>query len=163
MKIVIGSKSAIKLAACKAVFPKDKIIGVGVRSGVPEQPVSYETVLDALQRRLNCIKENNNADVYIAIENGIYEIDGKWVDYPVVALSTRACPITVITGEGVEFPTVCVEEARRRGFNNTTVGDIMAEHGIIKNTKDPHVCLTGKPRQVYLEETLKKAWLQITL
>jgi len=47
-----------------------------------------------------------------------------------------------------------VEEARKRGFETTTVGEVMEEKGIISNRKDPHLDLSGISREVFIRDAV---------
>lgn len=160
--IVLGSKSEIKIAALTEALEilgfRAEIISVDVESGVPPQPQNEETRQGAMNRSSNAMAAYPGAAVYVAIENGIFQQpDGTWVDKAVVCLTTSAgnhYTYVVTFSDGVVFDTQYVEEARRRGFDKYTVGQVMQELGIVKDHRDPHADLSAKPRKDFLKEAL---------
>lgn len=158
LKIVLASTSAVKLDACRAAFGDDaEIITVKAPSGIAEQPMNGETVTGAFNRIAAAKKLVPDADLYVSIENGIFEEKGHDIDRPVVVVSRASGNAEVTFGEGVEFPHESVEEARRRGFDTWTVGRVMQEQGLIRQHDDPHLDLSGKSRSEYLRDAVKKA------
>jgi len=57
--------------------------------------------------------------------------------------------------EGITIPSEYVLRAEQRGFDKTTVAQVMYEAGVIENAKDPHLSLTGVPRKEYIKRTLE--------
>jgi non-canonical (house-cleaning) NTP pyrophosphatase len=166
--IVVCSASAIKLDAVQSALSgiksmDAKVSCVKVGSGVAEQPVGAETLIGARNRVANAKKSNPGADVYIAIENGIFLEGGKWVDKAVVVCSTKDGRECVSYSKGVEFPKEAVEETRRRGFDKTTVGQVLKDQGRVKDDADPHFDLTGrkKHRAEFLQEAVSEALLAV--
>jgi non-canonical (house-cleaning) NTP pyrophosphatase len=158
MKIVLASTSAVKLAACRAAFgDAAEIVTVKAASGVNEQPVGGETLTGAFNRISAAKAAIPGADLYVSIENGIFEEEGRYIDRPVVTVSTAKGAPQVTYGEGVEFPKDSVEEAGRRGFGIWTVGKVMQEQGLVRQHDDPHLDLSGKSRAVYLADAVKAA------
>ncbi len=77
-KIVIASKSPVKISAVKKAFNKVfsgsefEIISVSVPSKVPDQPVgNFETYTGAKNRAENAKNKIPEADFYVGIEGGI--------------------------------------------------------------------------------------------
>jgi len=62
----------------------------------------------------------------------------------------------VLYSDSVPFPYEAVQEAQRRGFKEWTVGRVMEEWGIVAQHDDPHLSLTGKSREDYIAEAIKK-------
>jgi 3'(2'), 5'-bisphosphate nucleotidase len=157
-KIVLASTSPVKIEAVRQAFgAATEIIAVKVPSGVSDQPMNEETLTGAFNRLARAQEQVPDADLYVAIENGIFEEKGRYIDRPAIAMATRDGAPQVTLGEGVEFPDAAVNEARRRGFATCTPGQVMQEQGIVKDHTDPHKDLTGKSRAEYLKETVKKA------
>lgn len=164
MKIVLASTSAVKIDACRKAFgAAAEITGVKVASGVNEQPINDETVQGAFNRIAAARVVMPGADIYVSIENGIFEENGKYIDRPVITVAKGAGTPEVIYGDGVEFPAVAVDEARKRGFDTWTAGKVMQEQGIVKQHDDPHLDLSGKSRAEYLVDALKKAAAKLAL
>lgn len=162
MNIVLASESAVKLRACSAAFAHvagAKITPVKTSSGVPEQPFNQETIQGAFNRIASARQQIPGADIYVAIENGIFEEAGKYIDRPVVVMAGAGADFFVAQGEGVAFPNDSVEEAKRRGLAHCTVGQVMQEQGYVSRHDDPHLDLTNKSRTEYLTETIKTAML----
>lgn len=164
MKVVVASTSAVKIDACRKAFGAAAgIVGVKVQSGVNEQPMNDETVQGAFNRIAAARAAMPGADVYVSIENGIFEENGKYIDRPVIAVARGTGTPEVTYGEGVEFPAASVEETRKRGFDTWTVGKIMQEQGIVTQHDDPHGDLSGKPRAVYLADAVKSAAKKLSI
>lgn len=156
MKIVLASTSSLKLQAVQQAFGPDvKVVTVSVPSGVNEQPFGDETLRGARNRIAGARVAHPEADCYVSIESGIFEIispDGRteYIDRAVIVMENTAEAEWVRYSEGVTFPRGCVEEAQRRGFDAWTVGEVMAELGIVKNHADPHLDLVGRSRVSFL-------------
>lgn len=160
MKIALASTSTIKLNACKKVFNhigNAEFIARKVPSGVNEQPMNAETLTGAVNRVFALRGEIPDADYCVSIENGIFEEDGAFIDRALAVVLPSEGMLVGMTSEGVAFPADCVEEARERGFDTWTVGQVMAERGIVTKHDDPHLDLSGRSRQVYIEEALTRA------
>jgi inosine/xanthosine triphosphatase len=161
MRIVVGSQSAIKIDAVQDAFAAigvdAEVVGVRAHSGAPEQPLNDETIQGARNRTAHAKELDPNGDLYVAIQNGIFEEQGRFIDKAVVVCATKHVRDQVSYSDGVEFPRSAVEEARRRGFDRITVGKVMAEQGLVAKHDDPHLTLAGKPRARFLTETVSVA------
>ncbi len=163
MKIVVASLSPLKLDACKAAFGSHarfadaEYLAVKAASNVNEQPVDEETLTGAFNRIRHARALAPGANYYVAIESGIFNEFGVYNDIPVVALGTLTFEPMITYGERVRFPDEAVGIARARGFDQWTVGRVMQEMGIVRQHDDPHLDLTGKSREAYLRETVKRA------
>ncbi len=143
MRIVVGTKSQIKLEAVLSAFnlfgmsakivlefsdtTDNEILGVSSSSGVPEQPWDVQTVVGA-QNRAHAGKERgllrDDADMSFGIESGVF------IERPSSSLMCIFTPalyldkaiVIVRRGEreylgssaGIQFPTEYVEETKRR-------------------------------------------------
>jgi non-canonical (house-cleaning) NTP pyrophosphatase/adenine/guanine phosphoribosyltransferase-like PRPP-binding protein len=172
IKIVVASEGAIKIDAVKQAakeFFLDQnsvfeVIGVNTVSDVAEQPFNEETEKGATNRLAHAERLIPSADMYIAIENGIFESGKQFFDKAVIKMKTKTgCAITE-SSQSVEFPAQYVEEAKTIGFDKTTVGSCMLKAGIIKDAKDPHADLGDKrSRSIILDEAIQvifKRWQQ---
>ena len=158
IRIAVASNSAIKLDAVRdaiaSLMIKAEIIGLKTASGVPEQPTDKETLQGARNRIQHAKALDPRAQLYIAIENGIFDEAGRYFDKAVVICLTSAGQEFIATSAGVEFPADCVEEARRIGFDKMTASKIIAQRGLSKQHDDPHLSLAGRPRAQFITETL---------
>ena len=63
MKILVGSENPVKLEAVKDAFTKYfgdiEVVGIGVESHVPAQPVNDETYIGAQSRAIHLLHSNN--------------------------------------------------------------------------------------------------------
>ncbi|MFA5382538.1 MAG: DUF84 family protein [Candidatus Micrarchaeia archaeon] len=162
MKIAVTSKNKIKLNAVKNAYfsigIKTEIIGFSANSSVGEQPVNEQTIQGARQR-IEDIKPQveETFDRIISIENGIFKEDNEWRDKAVVVLlNLKTKEESIGYSDYIVFPDKYVEKARKIGFDKITVSEVMFDDDYILDSKDPHKCISGIPRQVYLEDTLKK-------
>ena len=69
----------------------------------------------------------------------------------------------VLFSDSVVFPTEYVDRAREIGFESVTVGEVMMEDDFVKNNKDPHLCISGISRKVFIENTVSKLVEKIEL
>lgn len=164
--IITASTSPTKTQAVSNVFSRYKVdlFTVRVESGVNAQPVNGETYAGALNRirdvHVGRSSIRNGGPYWIvAIENGIFS---EWVNGQVV-WSDRA--VIIVEGangkqyradtEPVILPNNYVDTARARGFNRTTVGQVMSEVTKVTSSDDPHASLPPfRSRRDYLEKSL---------
>lgn len=133
--IIVGSVSPLKKQAtrngCSLIRFEAEIFGIQTESGQDAQPIGYEaTQAGAYARALQAQKKDRKA-IGIGIESGLVLEDGVWYDVAIVILLVpgRTEPIEVVS-EKFKIPEQyvgCIEEAERRGFATTTLGDILHE------------------------------------
>ncbi len=139
----IGSMSEIKQNALRRAL---KICGfeatveaVEVDSGVNIQPCgNLETAQGAITRAEGA-RAARPGTYAIGIENGIHRSnnDSGWSDWAVIIMITPDGQTHRIDSEEVEIPERYVEVAESTGFDNTTVGKVLAQrYGCVAN--DPH-------------------------
>lgn len=168
IRVILASKSQIKIdAVTKALNDpvRFQVIPIVAASDVNEQPFDLETITGALNRVDNAVKEYNNGDIYIAIENGIFEeSDGRIMDKAVIWIRCRtgyhSFKDSMYYSESVEFPRECYDKAKARGFDKTVVADIMVEDKIVESRDDPHKSLGQKRSRV---DILIKALVQVDI
>lgn len=86
MKIAVGSNNPVKIKAAKdafnALWPTKKWIveGVGVSSGVADQPMSDEESIKGAGNRAKRAMKTLNADFGVGLEGGLQKIGNKWFD-----------------------------------------------------------------------------------
>ncbi len=176
--IIVTSGSAIKIntvaKALAALFPNHpfNVSGVKVASGVDEQPVGAMTEQGALNRLANARAEQDESarseTAVISIENGIFETPDGWEDRAIAVIQLPNGKPIAHMSRGVPFPTEAVEEARKRGFAEHTVGSVLVEHyaqkGIALDKQDPHTTLTNGEftREAQMIEALTGALAKAT-
>ncbi len=157
IKVILASKSKIKIDALMKVLDKPKfiVIPIHVESDVNQQPLNDETMRGAINRVENAIKANNNGDIYISVENGVYEHDdGCILDKAVIWMKCRKpddsfTDSTEIT-ESIEFPKDCFLKAKETGFDKTVVAQVMVDQKLVTSRDDPHKDLVKKISRVDL-------------
>jgi non-canonical (house-cleaning) NTP pyrophosphatase len=159
--VVLTSQSAIKLRALQAALVDlnitANVVAVKVPSGVNEQPVGDETRHGALNR-IAAAREQVVGDLYVSIENGLFHRNGIWTDRAVVVVEQPGnAHVPIIVSDGCAFPLSAVEEAKHVGFATTTVGQVLAEWGIVKDHADPHVDVCGTSRETFLRAAVRQA------
>jgi len=169
LRFALGSTSVDKyLALCSVLestgfpHPEQRIEVVSSRSGVNSQPFEKEESMLGALNRARAARQRFPRHIVIGIENGIVKEDGQYFDVGFVV---------VITRDGTEFwentdrlllPTEAVEEARRRGFTTTTVGQVLAEQHVNWQANDPHRHLVNRPRVKFLAPAIYCALARAT-
>lgn len=160
-RILLASTSHLKFKAlqevCNIYNTPLAISTIKVSSDVNEQPVGEETIIGCFNRIRNASSKNVDNDIkyIIAIENGIFYRNNEYVDIAVCGiLEVESGIIELGYSDPVKFPLDCVKDAEIRGFNHTTVGDVMKERGLILDSKDPYISLCGVSRKTFIVETL---------
>lgn len=165
MLIVLGSQSEVKrVAVVKALSLlgiQAKVIAVPAQSGVNEQPVEGETLLGARNRAEYAACLVAEADLALAIESGLFWRDGGYQDIAIVAACLKSGELLQVESRGVAFPLDAVEEARQRGFDQWTVGKILAEWGCVATHNDPHLSLVGISRAEFVNEAVRCLFQQL--
>ncbi|MFH1585948.1 MAG: DUF84 family protein [archaeon] len=159
MKIGVTSENKLKVNAVRGAYDSIgipcEVVGYVADSGVGEQPINNQALEGARNRISDLRRKVNGLDRIVSIESGIFEQNGQWVDKAVaVVYRTDRDEEHVAYSDGVVFPTEYVDRARALGFDKVTVGKVMAEAGYVADNKDPHKSISGKSRQLYIEDTL---------
>lgn len=170
--VVIASDSPIKIEAVKMAIAEIyqgqnngfEFKPVKTVSHVSEQPFNEQTEVGAGNRLAHAMQLVPHADLYVAIENGIYQINHHYFDKAIIKLKTKDQDEKTFESIPVEFPAQYVEEAKRIGFDKTTVGECMFKAGKVRNAKDPHADLSDKiSRRDILCNTIKDGIESLTL
>lgn len=86
MKVAVGSENPVKINAVKhafsVVWPKKKfeVIGISVKSGVTDQPMSDEEGIKGATNRAKKALKELKADYGVGLEGGMHKIGKKWFD-----------------------------------------------------------------------------------
>ena len=82
VKVLVGSKNPVKIESVKEAFShyfEDlEVIGVSVDSNVPDQPVNDQTFQGAQNRARALQKIDPEANFFVGIEGGIFNLYSKW-------------------------------------------------------------------------------------
>jgi len=167
MKIVIATKSAVKLTALEQALREvgldAEIESVSADSRIDEQPLGMDVTTKGAKNRLsNARRKIPGADAYVAIENGVMREVDKFVDRAVVLLVKKSENTSGYrrVSQGVCFPATVVAASVASNLTQT-VGKLMADGGLVTQHDDPHRDLelleepgVKKPRGQILRETL---------
>ncbi len=124
----MGTKNPGKIEGAKQAFEKYfdnvEIEGVPVSSGVGDQPINEEILLEAKNRVKNlkkyAIKNNIEADFYISSEAGITNLLGEWININTVVIEDSKGFQSVGTSQGFPIPDKYIDEIRQ-----TELGTVM--------------------------------------
>lgn len=166
MKVVLGSKSQLKINLTEMVFsqslPDDvEVEGLGVSSGVPETPWGEETYRGALNRARACQAEGDAADYFVGLESGLVERFGILFEEAwAVVISTDGREL-VGYSSGLPIPKIVVNMMNDKKLKHYQVMDIL-DNEFTASSKDTwHLYSGGKiSRALSLEESLRNALVQ---
>jgi hypothetical protein len=177
MHVDVASLSEIKLGtideAADLIFSYYVTIeGHNISSDDDEQPANGVTLRAVKRRLVNLEKRVGNpkrGNILLVIESGIFRRINEdmnelaWFDKAIVLAllpnGERICRVS----QSILFPENAVNEARKRGFKTTLVGDVLAELNPGCNPKDPQSFLTDGtfPRKEQLLEPLIKIFEEL--
>lgn len=154
MKIIVCSTSVLKLEAVtdavRKIWPieevRDRIWPGGVQiqtdattSGVPNQPFGdHQTLAGALHRAREAVARRAEGSYVVAIENGVVERNGWYVDLAYVVVVDPDCRITVRWSRDVPVPAQLVNGSMA-SEGTKTCGQLEAERTPGVDHDDPHV------------------------
>lgn len=125
MKIVIGTKSELKIRALKNALEKFKfdteVISIKTESGVSSQPFGYEETIKGAKNRVISVFEKENPDIAVAVENGLISIEGGHFDIACVYIKTREGDESFAYSSGYFVPGWMIQEIKE---NKTELGFI---------------------------------------
>lgn len=122
MKILIATNNPGKAQGARLAFERYfndiEIIPVAVGSDVPDEPINEQIYKGATNRVENLkeyAKENNiQADFYIAIEAGITNLFGDWININVAAIEDSKGKKSWGTGQAFPIPDRYVDEIKEK-------------------------------------------------
>ena len=90
VKVLVGSKNPVKIESVKEAFShyfKDlEVVGISVDSQVPDQPVNDQTFQGAQNRARALQKIDPEANFFVGIEGGIFNLYSKWFGAGVICI-----------------------------------------------------------------------------
>lgn len=122
MKVLIGTNNPGKKEGARLAFERYfnnvEIISVDVSSDVPDEPINEQIYKGATNRVENLkryAKENNiEADFYIAIEAGITNLFGDWININIAAIENNKGKKSWGTGQAFPIPDRYVDEIKQK-------------------------------------------------
>jgi inosine/xanthosine triphosphatase len=74
-RVRVGSRNEPKIAAVRSAMaayaPSVEVCGVSVDSGVPEQPVGFEEIVQGARNRAAAARQSGDCDLAVGIEDGL--------------------------------------------------------------------------------------------
>ena len=137
MKVAIGSKNPVKIAAVKEAFEKVwpekefEFLGVEVPSGVPDQPMSDEESIFGATNRAKRAIEQTGADFGVGLEGGLQQIGDKWFDCGWIVIIDSKNRVGTGSSARIETPPKTMEHIHK-GMELGLVNDMVFKQ---KNTK----------------------------
>ena len=136
LKITVGSMSKHKLEAvrqaCKELGLEAEVIGIAAISGQNAQPVGFNETLQGAIARVRAAHAHDPGSIAIGIESGILRRNengtSETFDFGLIKIITLdGRQVTTVMSDKFRLPEEYVDEAEKRGFAHTTVGDVVAE------------------------------------
>ena len=142
MKVVVGSKNPVKIQATKEAFEKlwpkknRSVIGLEVKSGVSDQPMSDEESIKGASNRAKKALKTGKADFGIGFEGGLHKIGEKWFDCGWVVVVNKKGQIGIATTVRVEIP----RKMMRLIIKGKELGEVIDIHsgGVNMKQKEGH-------------------------
>lgn len=142
MRIAVGSTNPTKVRAVenvmKRIYGDVEVLGVGVESGVPDQPVGIEEIVRGAVNRAKRALEKTGADLGVGIEAGIYPFPETLTGYLDVQVCAVASPDGVVTvghGPGFEYPPVVIRKILGEGVEaGIAMGELVNDPELKKKT-----------------------------
>ncbi len=129
LKVNVGTRNPVKLAAVEAVFARVfdaelEVRAVAVEPGVPAEPFGEEVARGALQRARQALRAREG-DFGVGIEAGLVwnPVFGVYFDVQFCAIVDRAGRVTAGHGPGFVYPPEVIAQVKR----GRPVGEVMAE------------------------------------
>ena len=142
LKVAVGSKNPVKIAAVKSAFEKVfgncEIIGVSVPSGISDMPLSFSEIAQGAKNRAHNALEALDADYGVGLEGGLDDTFLGTFLAGFVAIVDKNNVWGYSRGEGLFMPTAIVKKVKEEGKE---LGDVMDEIRGLKNTKQREGCI----------------------
>lgn len=130
MKIIIGTKNSGKIEAAKQAFEQYfeniNIQAMAVDSEIGNQPINEEILQGAKNRVKNIKKEAEKnqlkADYYIAVEGGITNLLGEWINIELAVIENAEGFQSVGASQGFPIPEKYIDEIQK-----TELGKVMGK------------------------------------
>jgi inosine/xanthosine triphosphatase len=141
MKVLVGSRNPVKLEAVKTAFSTYfdavDVVGIGVHSGVSNQPIEDETFAGAKNRALALmrISEGDNARFFVGIEGGIKKLVHRWFTFGVICIVDDLGRIGYGTSTFFALPARISEELLK-GKGTVELSDVVDDLTGETNTKE---------------------------
>lgn len=137
MKVAVGSTNPVKINAVRQAFQKVwpekkwEVVGVEVRSGVSNQPMSDEESIKGAKNRAKAAIKKTNAEFGIGLEGGLHKTNGLWFDTGWVVVIDKKGTLGIGTSIRMQSPPVMMKYVKK-GMELGEIDDMLFG---VKNTK----------------------------
>jgi inosine/xanthosine triphosphatase len=115
----VGSTNPPKLEGVRsalAAFSRDvRVEGIDLESGVPDQPLGFEEIVEGARNRASGARRSGTCDLGVGYEDGLVAIPepaGGWLNVGCAAVSDGV-RISIGLSSGFSYPPACAEQADR--------------------------------------------------
>ena len=141
MKVVIATNNEIKVEGARRAllhyYENVDIMGINVKSEVPEQPINDEIYQGAQNRIIKlkkyCIDNGIEADLYFSIESGISNQLGEWQVISIAIIEDNTGLYSFSTTAGFPIPEKYIDDTVKKGVPyvmKNVFGDDTKQKGI---------------------------------
>ena len=135
MRIIVGSKNPVKVGSVEKAFqkywPQVEVLGIEVKSGVSEQPMSeQETMKGSRQRAILALKSDKTADYGVGLEGGVTEVEGKMFECAWACVVNRDQAEGIAGGLYFELPNKVAEKIRAGGELGPVMDAMTGENNV---------------------------------
>jgi non-canonical (house-cleaning) NTP pyrophosphatase len=152
-RVIVGSLSPIKLEAVRIGFgPGFEVVGVDVKSDVPDQPFGIEIIeYGATNRCRRSAIADPTGDIFIGMESGLIHSGlATWFDSAAIAHCRRRGKIIIDHTDRLVIPDKYIDLVK---MANCTVGQAV-ESCLGGDPKDPHTTLSNRSRLDRISEAV---------
>lgn len=114
MIVAVGSKNKTKIEPVEEIFSHHftdvKVVGVSVKSGVKEQPMSDDEMFTgALNRAKKALAKVKNAEFGVGIEGGIHKYSYGWFERSLIVIIDKKGNIGIGASGGLALPKKVID------------------------------------------------------
>jgi len=160
MIIYLGSENSQKVNAVFRAMRKMQVSDLRIGafptdSGVNPQPIGFDEGQRGAYNRARVVRQLDNTALALGIESFIVKVNGIILDIAALHLIMPDGTNHIGTSASLEMPAWAYHEAKQRGFDKCTIGQVIAERNG-GSAHDPHSIVTSRQlsRQFILSQAL---------
>lgn len=164
MRVLVGSTNPVKVRAVREVFEEYfeevEVVGVGVESGVSEQPMSQEETRKGAENRARRALEMGG-EYGVGLEGGVMEMEGVMYECAWVAIVKKSGEVGYGGGLYFELPPKVADKLRSGGELGPVMNELLSREDVKKKEGAIGVLSKGKlSRQGAYEQLVMQAILK---
>jgi inosine/xanthosine triphosphatase len=135
MIVAVGSTNPTKIKPVADIFSRNfkqvKVVGVSVKSGVTEQPMTDDEMYQgALTRANNALYQVPDADYGVGVEGGLHKYSYGWFERSLVVIVNREGKIGIGSSGGLALPQKVVKLIHSGKTLEEAVDELCGTHKI---------------------------------